>query len=89
MEIEKGAERAIVDRVQDRSLAEAARAHALGEDDANRAKHYRDIELQREQFAKQYEVKVKQKREIAEKDSAAELEHKAALAQAQKQFEVM
>ena len=89
MEIEKGAERAIVDRVQDRSVSEAARAHALGEDEANRTKHYRDIEAQREQFAKQYEVKVKQKREIAEKDSAAELEHKATLALAQKQFEVI
>ena len=34
-----------------------------------------------------YEVKVQQKREVAEKESAAELEHKASLAQSQKQFE--
>ena len=36
-----------------------------------------------------YEVKVQQKREVAEQESAAELEHKAALAHAQKQFEVI
>jgi hypothetical protein len=33
-------------------------------------------------------VKVQQKREVAEKESAAELAHKAGLAQSQKQFEV-
>jgi hypothetical protein len=35
-----------------RNADEAAKAHALGEDDANRTKHYRDIEAQRAQFAK-------------------------------------
>jgi hypothetical protein len=89
MEIEKGAERAIADRVSSRNMTEAARAHALSEDEANRTKHYHDIEAQREQFAKMYEVKVEQKRKVAEKESAAELEHKAALAQSQKQFEVI
>lgn len=88
MEIEKGAERAIADRVSQRNMTEAARAHALGEDEGNRTKHYQDIEAQRMQFAKMYEVKVQQKREVAEKESAAELAHKAALASSQKQFEV-
>jgi hypothetical protein len=54
MEIEKGAERAISDRVTQRNMDEAARAHALGEDEANRAKQYHDIEVQRAQFAKMY-----------------------------------
>ena len=52
MEIEKGAERAIVDRVSERNLSEAARAHALHEDEGNRVRHYQDVEAQREQFAK-------------------------------------
>jgi hypothetical protein len=89
MEIEKGAERAIVNRVSSRNMTEAARAHALSEDEANRSKHYHDVEVQREQFAKLYEVKVQQKREAAEQESAVELAHKAALAQSQKQFEVL
>jgi hypothetical protein len=33
-------------------LSEAARAHALHEDEGNRVRHYQDVEAQREQFAK-------------------------------------
>jgi hypothetical protein len=88
LEIEKGAERAIAARVSQRNMTEAARAHELSEDEGNRKKHHQDIEAQRLQFAKMYEVKVQQKREIAENESALELARKAALAQSQRQFEV-